>query len=212
MWVWREETVRGGWRLDATGSWTYDEPARLERVAPARGPRDPEPDRLARERFVRAQRARSEGRRPVLAAAPPRSEFEPTPIFRSVAHEVREWHDDGYDEPGHRYAQPRDTRPRDPRPRHDEPRHDARSAGRRYDDVRPAERGQSAYPDIPAPHPGSGPFPAQDRTHRGPEPVGSAPARGGAPAASTEDELRRRAERRRRPRVEPESGRHALRH
>jgi hypothetical protein len=194
MWVWREETVRGGWRLDATGSWTYDEPARLERVAPSREPRDPEPDRLARERFVRAQRARSEGRRPVLSAVPPRSEFEPTPIFRSVAHEVRERHDDRYDEPRYRGS------------RHDESRHDARYAEPRY--AERAERGRRAYPDIPAPHPGSGPFPAQDRTRRpGPE----APAHGGAPAASTEDELRRRAERRRRPRVEPESGRHALR-
>jgi hypothetical protein len=192
MWVWREETVRGGWRLDDTGSWTYDEPARLERVAPARGPRDAEPDRLARERFVRAQRARSEGRRPVLSAVPARSEFEPTPIFRSVAHEVRERHDDRYDEPRHdaRYA---------------EPRYD------RYEEARREERGRRAHPDIPAPHPGSGPFPAQDRTRRGPEPVEAASARGAAPAASTEDELRRRAERRRRPRVEPESGRHALR-
>jgi hypothetical protein len=192
MWVWREETVRGGWRLDDTGSWTYDEPARLERVAPARGPRDAEPDRLARERFVRAQRARSEGRRPVLSAVPARSEFEPTPIFRSVAHEVRERHDDRYDEPRHdaRYA---------------EPRYD------RYDEARREERGRRAHPDIPAPHPGSGPFPAQDRTRRGPESVEAASARGAAPAASTEDELRRRAERRRRPRVEPESGRHALR-
>jgi hypothetical protein len=195
MWVWREETVRGGWRLDDTGSWTYDEPARLERVAPARGPRDPEPDRLSRERFVRAQRARSEGRRPVLSAVPGRSDFEPTPIFRSVAHEVRERHDDRYDEPRYREA------------RRDEPRHDVRYAEPRYDEARREERGRRAYPDIPAPHPGSGPFPAQDRTRRGPEPVGSA----GAPAASTEDELRRRAERRRRPRVEPESGRHALR-
>ena len=145
-------------------------------------------------------RARSEGRRPVVAAASPRSEFEPTPIFRSVAHEVRERHDDRYDEPRYREA------------RRDEPRHDVRYAEPRYDEARREERGRRAYPDIPAPHPGSGPFPAQDRTHRGPEPVGSAPARGGAPAASTEDELRRRAERRRRPRVEPESGRHALRH
>ncbi len=197
MWVWREETVRGGWRLDDTGSWTYDEPARLERVAPARGPRDPEPDRLARERFVRAQRARSEGRRPVLSAVPPRSEFEPTPIFRSVAHEVSERHDDRYDEPRYREARREEPRhdARYGRPRHDEARHDA---------ARREDRGPGAYPDIPAPHPGSGPFPAQDRPRRGPDPAG-------APAASTEDELRRRAERRRRPRVEPESGRHALR-
>jgi hypothetical protein len=205
MWVWREETVRGGWRLDDTGSWTYDEPARLERVAPPRGPRDPEPDRIARERFVRAQRARSEGRRTVRSAVPPRSEFEPTPIFRSVAHEVRERHDDRYDEP--RYRGPREVGSRhDARyaePRYAEPRY----AEPRYDVARREERAPRAYPDIPAPHPGSGPFPAQERTHRG-EPTGSA----GAPAASTEDELRRRAERRRRPRVEPESGRHALRH
>jgi hypothetical protein len=188
MWVWREETVRGGWRLDATGSWTYDEPARLERVAPPRGPREPEPDRVSRERFVRAQRARSEGRRPVLSAVPQRSEFEPTPIFRSVAHEVREWHDD----------------------RRVDDRYDEERASR-YDEPRREAGGRRAYPEIPAPHPGSGPFPAQDRTRRGPESVEAASARGAAPAASTEDELRRRAERRRRPRVEPESGRHALR-
>ena len=198
MWVWREETVRGGWRLDDTGSWTYDEPARLERVAPARGPRDPEPDRIARERFVRAQRARSEGRRPVRPAMPSRAEFEPTPIFRSVAHEVRERHDDRYDEP--RYRGSRDVGSR----------HDVGYAEPLDRRARREERWAPAYPDIPAPHPGSGPFPAQDRSHRGAEPAGT--ARGGAPLASTEDELRRRAERRRRPRVEPESGRHALRH
>ena len=33
MWVWREETVRGGWRLDATGSWTY-EPLLVDRATP----------------------------------------------------------------------------------------------------------------------------------------------------------------------------------
>ena len=171
MWVWREETVRGGWRLDSTGSWTYDEPARLERVGP---PRDP--DRIARERFVRAQRARSEGRRPAPVGARP--EFEATPIFRSVAHEVREWRDERYPEP-------------------------RREVGRR------------AEPAIPEPHPGSGPFPAQARTRRGLASVESVPppAREGdvGPVGSADDELRRRAERRRRPRVEPESGRHALR-
>ena len=204
MWVWREETVRGGWRLDDTGSWTYDEPARLERVAPPRAPRrDPESDRVARERFVRAQRARSDGRRPVRPAGPRRSDFEPTPIFRSVAHEVRERHDDRYDEP--RYRGLREAGPREIESRHDARYAEPRYTEPRYDGGRRDERGARAYPDIPAPHPGSGPFPAQDRPSRGVEPAG-------APLASTEDELRRRAERRRRPRVEPESGRHALRH
>lgn len=176
MWVWREETVRGGWRLDSTGSWTYDEPARLERVGPPREPRDD--DRLARERFVRAQRARSEGRRPVPVG--PRPDFEATPIFRSVAHEVREWRDE-----------------------------------RRVDDRYPEPRREPGHrpgPAIPEPHPGSGPFPAPPRSRRGLAPVESVPP----PArvddtGSADDELRRRAERRRRPRVEPESGRHALR-
>ncbi len=201
MWVWREETVRGGWRLDSTGSWTYDEPARLERVGSPRGPRDPEPDRLARERAVRAQRARTEGRRPALASVPPRSDFEATPIFRSVAHEVREWRDERRDD---RYPEPR----REDQRRQELRREELRREERRREDRRRAEA------SIPEPHPGSGPFPAQARTRRGLAPVESVPPparEGDGPVGSAEDELRRRAERRRRPRVEPESGRHALR-
>ncbi|HEY2221967.1 MAG TPA: hypothetical protein VGI02_07935 [Actinomycetospora sp.] len=184
--------MRGGWRLDSYGSWTYDEPARLERVGAPRAPVDPEAerlahDRLAQERYHRAQRARSESARPALTALPALSELEATPIFRSVAHEARAAHD----ERG--------------RGRHDS----------RYD--RLEERGRRVEPTIPEPHPGSGPFPAQSRSRRGLAPVETAPPPpppyedepgfGGTP----EDEMRRRAERRRRPRVEPDSGRHVLR-
>lgn len=37
MWEWRDETTRGQWRLDGSGSWIWDEPSLLERVglAPA---------------------------------------------------------------------------------------------------------------------------------------------------------------------------------
>jgi hypothetical protein len=181
MWVWREESVRGGWRLDSYGRWTYDEPARLERVGAPREPAESERlahERLARERYERARRA--EGARPALTAVPP---LEATPIFRSVAHEVRA--------------------------SRDERRHD------RYD--RYEERDRRAAPAIPEPHPGSGPFPAQGRSRRGLAPVESVPAppapsedEPGYPS-SAEDEMRRRAERRRRPRVEPDSGRHVLR-
>jgi hypothetical protein len=209
MWVWREESVRGGWRLDSTGSWTYDEPARLERVRPPR-PREAEPERvaqerigqermareraaqeriarerMAQERFARAQRERVDLRRPALTAVPP---LEATPIFRSVAHEARAWHEErpGYETSG-------------------------------WDHGGPA---------IPEPHPGSGPFPAPGRGHgvhdggygRGVGPVDAVPP----PSGGWDDEVRRRAERRRRPtsdvggrdgygRQEPESGRHVLR-
>lgn len=185
MWVWREETVRGGWRLDSTGSWTYDEPARLERVRSPRRDRDVESERLARERLAREQRARAEYRRPALAAVPPLAELDATPIFRSVAHEARSWRDERRRED--RYGRPE----------------------RREREV----RSRRAEPAIPRPHPGSGPFPAQGPRRRGLAPVESVPP----PSwdddrpVSTEDELRRRAERRRRPQAEPESGRHVLR-
>lgn len=192
MWVWREESVRGGWRLDSYGSWTYDEPARLERVGGSREPVDPEAERLAherldQERYARAQRARAEGARPALTALPALSELEATPIFRSVAHEVHA---------------SRDERGR------------GREDGRHG---RLEQRGHRVEPTIPEPHPGSGPFPAQGRSRRGLAPVDTAPP---PPppcedepgfAATAEDEMRRRAERRRRPRVEPDSGRHVLR-
>ncbi|MCD2193075.1 hypothetical protein LQ327_06690 [Actinomycetospora endophytica] len=201
MWVWREESVRGGWRLDSYGQWTYDEPARLERVGAPRQPADSERlaherlahERYEQERYERARRARAEGARPALTALPALSELEATPIFRSIAHEVRT----SADERG--------------RGRHDD----------RYD--RLEERRRPAEPSIPEPHPGSGPFPAQGRSRRGLAPVETAPP---PPpryedeirhdddrhhAASAEDEMRRRAERRRRPRVEPDSGRHVLR-
>ncbi|MDL5154898.1 hypothetical protein [Actinomycetospora termitidis] len=180
MWVWRDETVRGGWRLDDTGSWRYDEPARLESVgAPGRRER-PEADarvreQWARERFLADQRARRERLRPALASTPG-DPFEAEPIFRSVAHEVRE--------------------------------------ERRYEDGRyrhaPSDRGAR----IPEPHPGSGPFPAQDGGRRRLAPVDEVPPPGVGdfdPAVSPEEEMRRRAERRRRPQAEPAGGRHVLR-
>jgi hypothetical protein len=191
MWVWREETVRGGWRLDSTGSWTYDEPARLERVRPQRTGWDVDSERLARERAAREQRARAEQRRPALAAVPPLAELEATPIFRSVAHEARSWREERRHPDERRYREERF-----------EPRRGEREG-----------RGERARRSIPEPHPGSGSFPAPAR-QRGLAPVETAPP---PPPwdeerpLSAEDELRRRAERRRRPRTEPESGRHVLR-
>ncbi|MHC1558215.1 hypothetical protein ACR9E3_04620 [Actinomycetospora sp. C-140] len=105
------------------------------------------------------------------------------------------------------------------------------------DRSRPAQRPSRVH--VPEPHPGSGPLPVQDpypTPRRGgldevptvppPAPAGSSPA--GDVAESPEDELRRRAERRRRPlgdgrdadreggrhtwrREEVRTGRHALR-
>ncbi|GAA4842669.1 hypothetical protein GCM10023201_36280 [Actinomycetospora corticicola] len=188
MWVWRDETVRGGWRLDNTGSWRYDEPARLE---PVGAPRRVEPDarareQWARERFLADQRARQERLRPALAATPG-DPFEAEPIFRSVAHEVRE---------------------------------ERRYEGGRYRHAAHAPAERHGY--IPEPHPGSGPFPAQDGGRRRLAPVDEVPpppvapvppvAPDLGPVASAEEELRRRAERRRRPHAEPAGGRHVLRH
>ncbi|MEJ2888983.1 hypothetical protein [Actinomycetospora aeridis] len=75
---------------------------------------------------------------------------------------------------------------------------------------------------VPEPHPGSGPLPVQDpsgrRARLSEVPTVPPPAVGGSDPAGTaespEDELRRRAERRRRPRTEdvaPDAGRHAWR-
>lgn len=215
MWVWRDETVRGGWRLDGTGSWSYEEPARLARVGAARDPRHDE--LRAREEFAREQRARQERMQPAMAALPG-DPFEPEPIFRSVAHETRtgrgERHYDGeryrhafrqgparIPEPhpgsGPFPAQQDEARydrydeVRYDEPRYDEPRYDPRHDEARYDRSRydePRHRGLAPVAAVPAP-----------------------PAPGYEAAVSPEEELRRRAERRRRPRVEPESGRHTLR-
>jgi hypothetical protein len=178
MWVWRDETVRGGWRLDDTGSWRYDEPARLEPVGAQRRP-DLDArarEQWARERFLADQRARQERLRPALAATPG-DPFEAEPIFRSVAHEVRE---------------------------------ERRYEGGRYRHAATGRRGH-----IPEPHPGSGPFPAQDGGRRRLAPVEEVPPPPAqhdlGPAATAEEELRRRAERRRRPQAEPAGGRHVLR-
>lgn len=181
MWVWRDETVRGGWRLDNTGSWTYDDPARLQPVgASRRAEHDARArEQWARERFLADQRARQERLRPALATMPG-DPFESEPIFRSVAHEVSQ---------------------------------ERRYEGGRYHHAphAPAER----HGWIPEPHPGSGPFPAQDGGRRRLAPVDEVPPppvpADLGPVGSPEDELRRRAERRRRPRSEPDGGRHVLR-
>lgn len=208
MWVWRDETVRGGWRLDGTGSWSYEEPARLARVGAAA--RDPRHDELrAREQFAREQRARQERMQPAMAALPG-DPFEPEPIFRSVAHETRavreERHYDG-ERYRHSYRQGPARIP-EPHPgsgpfpaqhdeaRYDEARYDPRHDRVRYDEARHDERRHD------------------EPRHRGLRPVAAVPAPpapGHEAAVSPEEELRRRAERRRRPRVEPESGRHTLR-
>lgn len=181
MWVWRDETVRGGWRLDNTGSWTYDEPARLE---PVGGARRAELDarareQWARERFLADQRARQERLRPALAATPG-DPFEAEPIFRSVAHEVR---DERYYEGG-RY------------------RHATPPAGERVGYIPEPHPGSGPFP---AQGGGRRRLAPVDEVPPPPVPQDL------GPVASAEEELRRRAERRRRPHAESAGGRHVLR-
>ena len=214
MWVWRDETVRGGWRLDGTGSWSYEEPARLARVGAAA--RDPRHDELrAREQFAREQRARQERMQPAMAALPG-DPFEPEPIFRSVAHETRavreERHYDG-ERYRHAYRQGPARIP-EPHPgsgpfpaQHDEARYDPRYDEARCDAPVPRHEPGTTSPGTTRSATTSPATAASARWR----PCRRPPRPATRPRSSPEEELRRRAERRRRPRVEPESGRHTLR-
>lgn len=191
MWVWREDRVdtaggafdgaldrSGGWRLDVTGAWTWDDGApRAER-----GGADP-------------RRRDDAGGALALLPAPVRpGGDDETPIFRAVS-----------DDHSRRALHPIDGAP--------------------------------AWAAIPEPHPGSGPLPVQDPGGRRLAAVPTVPppavsgeheGHGGygghegheghdGPVESPEDEMRRRAERRRRGRSVDEiaagvrRGRHALR-
>ena len=177
MWVWRDDmgigearSGAGGWRLDAYGTWVWDEPSPLER--PGAG--------IGALRRPEAPAARAGGDRALATLG--HTGAEPTPIF----HELTEDR----------------TRPR-----------------RAYRDRAYRDRDALA---VPEPHPGSGPLPVQDGSGRRrglrEVPTVPPPAVDGTTSAgldeSPEDELRRRAERRRRPRAEEtrsETGRHAWR-
>lgn len=188
MWVWRDDLGSGGasdgaggWRLDAYGTWVWDEPSPLERPGAGVGALRPRgeagPERAGGDRTY--------GDRALARLG----HAEPTPIFQELTVD--------------------------------------RSR-------RPAWGGVS----VPEPHPGSGPLPVQDPTGRRSGlrevPTVPPPALDGSSSAglrreradlrsvprdeSPEEELRRRAERRRRPRsaaadrdAAPEGGRHAWR-
>lgn len=180
MWVWRDDMASGdarsgagGWRLDAYGTWVWDEPSPLERPGAGVG--------ALRREAVPRRAARAGGDRALATLG--RTGSEPTPIF----HELTE------------------------------------------DRTRPPRAHRDAIA-VPEPHPGSGPLPVQDASGRRrgrltevptvppPSLDGSAHLADHADhadhAESPEDELRRRAERRRRPRAEEPpagTGRHAWR-
>ena len=205
MWVWRDDmgsggaSGGGGWRLDVSGTWVWDEPSPLERpgagVGALRGRGGD--DRVRAERREVGDRA---------LAVLEHGGAEPTPIFHELTVDR------------------------------------SRRVSRR-----PARRERDAV-HVPQPHPGSGPLPIQDpadgrgRARRGLQEVPTVPppALDGSSSAALrlpdpelaetpEDELRRRAERRRRPqssavpesreeggrhtwrREEVRTGRHALR-
>lgn len=89
MWVWREDAVRGGWRLDAHGTWMWDEPSILEREGIG-------VDALRRPREAAVRRERPPRREPwAWRAGDPASGPYPgqdaTPIFHalSVDHDRR---------------------------------------------------------------------------------------------------------------------------
>ncbi len=172
MWVWRDDVTpgvdQGGWRLDAYGTWTWDEPSSLDRAgagtSAVRGYSGPGEPRAARprERVVAGPGA---GDRALAAVGALPAEY--TPIFHALTEDRT----------------------------------------RRYDDRWAGAR-------VPEPHPGSGALPVQDsRGALSPVPTVPPPPADGLGAVSAEEELRRRAERRRRPRsVEqaPAGGRHTL--
>jgi hypothetical protein len=184
VWVWRDDLGSGGahgsggWRLDAYGTWVWDEPSPLERPGAGTG--------ALRERVLSAGgsgRARDERRTGDRALAA-LDHADPTPIFHELAVDRRE------------------------RPRRETPRSGARSTERETQretrrgarSVEPSWRDRDAV-SVPEPHPGSGPLPIQDGG-RGLADVPTVPppaGPGSGVAESPEDELRRRAERRRRP-------------
>lgn len=204
MWVWRDDLGSGGtyggaggsggWRLDAYGTWVWDEPSPLERFGAG-------PEALRRVSAGASRPSAGERTTGDRALAALRH-GDPTPIFHELT--VDRTH-------------------RGPR----------RETQRRGD--RPTER---SWRDrdalhVPEPHPGSGPLPVQDPEagyrRRGLAEVPMVPALAAPEVGeSPEDELRRRAERRRRPlaavrdedheggrhtwrREEVRTGRHALR-
>lgn len=222
MWEWREDTASGRWRLDSTGSWTWDEPSPLERLGDGRFEgfvRGPEHG----ERTVswELDRWRPEPVAAPFALAEPRGvlpgretrgwELDPrpggsswdlprgwdAPAWDAPAWDAPAWPSwDGSALDGPGWAGGLATLPWTDVPIDGEPTPifeavaDDRAGGggaHAADAVRPGGDEDGAYPIIPEPHPGSGPFPVQR-------------LEGLHDVDSPEDELRRRAERRRRPR------------
>ncbi|MDF2975915.1 MAG: hypothetical protein K0S40_643 [Actinomycetospora sp.] len=196
MWVWREDQGSGGvggggWRLDAYGTWVWDEASPLDRPGAGIGAlRGRVGDDRRPERPTIGDRALATLDRDARDRT-----AEPTPIFHELTVDR------------------------------------SRSVPRR----RPARRDAV---HVPEPHPGSGALPVQDGSagygaRRGLQDVPTVPPPAwpelGCAPESPEDELRRRAERRRRPltgsgadapseggrhtwrREEVRTGRHALR-
>ncbi|WP_133251862.1 hypothetical protein [Actinomycetospora cinnamomea] len=151
----------GGWRLDAYGTWVWDEPSPLERPGAGIGAlraRGGDDERARRDLSAVGDRALATLDRGYDDRVGDRG--DPTPIFHELTVDRSR----------------RVTR-------------------------RPARRDREAVA-VPEPHPGSGPLPVQDGGRgRGLREVPTVPPPPVAPefAESPEDELRRRAERRRRP-------------
>jgi hypothetical protein len=200
VWVWRDDlgsgaagSGGGGWRLDAYGTWVWDEPSPLDRPGAGIGALR---ERAGDERTRRERSGLGDRALATLERGHGGGE-DPTPIFHELTVDRSR----------------RVTR-------------------------RPSRRDRDAVA-VPEPHPGSGPLPIQDGgRRRGLQDVPTVPppALDGSAslpefAESAEDELRRRAERRRRPlgsagetrdadreggrhtwrREEVHTGRHALR-
>lgn len=197
MWEWREDTTRGRWRLSATGSWLWDEPSDLDRYADGyEGLTRPLPLPTATGLPGTDPGGSS------WVGAP--SWSEPVGVGPGPASATPSWLAE------HSWL-PADDVPIGSRPYLDDSSRD----GLHPDEPTPifeavaeerdggggahaADGLHGEHPDIPSPTPGSGPLPVQ-RLEALRE------------AVSPEDELRRRAERRRRPLVvaAAEPGRHA---
>lgn len=194
MWEWREDTVSGRWRLSETGSWLWDEPSDLDRYVEAGydGLTRSWPETSWRPAWSGSVRApeTSIGSRPYLDD------------HRAVARAEDPVDGDAADT-GRGFWPDLVISDAEPTPIFEAVAEDRNGGGGAHAadadrSLHPDHPDHPDYPVIPAPSPGSGPLPVQRLDAL-------------RDAESPEDELRRRAERRRRPltSVAAEPGRHA---
>ena len=159
MWEWRDETARGQWRLDGSGSWIWDEPSLLERVG--LGPASFGPGSASSG----APWAPPEPWSPPRAGRGPWTDVPDVPSWSDPEPRTDSWELDALSEETPIFEAVAEDQERD----------DAGDRRRRHgaledDDGHPGAADRVEYrtaPWIPEPSPGSGPFPAQGRSGQG---------------------------------------------